>query len=83
MFFKTLPTMTELEIKESKIILKYDENEMLGLPPPPIKSEPITMRNYEQDYAEDSNEMDGEETKPEMSMDDFMQYVEFYVSIKY
>ncbi|KAJ8721883.1 hypothetical protein PYW08_004285 [Mythimna loreyi] len=78
MFFKTLPTMTELEIKESKVILKYEENEMLAFPPRPIKAEPEPTEefNYEQEYAEVTNEME-EETKAteEMAMADFMQYV--------
>ncbi|KAF9418255.1 hypothetical protein HW555_004874 [Spodoptera exigua] len=36
MFFKALPTMTELEVRESKVIRK-DEEDMLSFLPPPVK----------------------------------------------
>ncbi|CAH1638057.1 unnamed protein product [Spodoptera littoralis] len=37
MFFKALPTMTELEVRESKVIRKDEEEDMLSFLPPPVK----------------------------------------------
>nr|XP_049694198.1 zinc finger protein 33A [Helicoverpa armigera] len=74
MFFKTLPTMSELEVQQSKVILKYEENPMPSLP----KTEQYTdeennQANYEEFNGEDY--INDPENTEQMSMEEFMQYV--------
>uniref|UniRef100_A0A2A4J4K7 C2H2-type domain-containing protein n=1 Tax=Heliothis virescens TaxID=7102 RepID=A0A2A4J4K7_HELVI len=82
MFFKTLPTMSDLEVKQSKVILKYDENAMIGLPKAEqfVPEDPY-QENYDGNYVVfkrenyiDNNIEDTEKTE-QISMEEFMQYI--------
>lgn len=70
--------MTEMEVKQSKIILKYDDD-LLGYTSRPLKMEPDTEyeQEFEEDYAETQYEIEGndDEASQEMTVSELMQYV--------
>lgn len=78
MFFKSLPTMTELEVKESKVILKSDDDAV------DYGASYVTDHLFNQDIKQIPNKLDEknidysdyvEEGTPNATIDDFMQYV--------
>ncbi|CAD0201498.1 unnamed protein product [Chrysodeixis includens] len=71
MFFKSLPTMSELEVKQSKIVLKYDDD----LPHfiPPVKPDPEIPVP---EYIDNQNDVEKQpEVVQEMTVEEFMRYV--------
>ncbi|XP_026734809.1 zinc finger protein 260-like isoform X2 [Trichoplusia ni] len=71
MFFKSLPTMSELEVKQSKVVLKYDDDLLHFIPP--IKPTPETVIT---EYTDDQNHLEKQdEVVQEMTVEEFMRYV--------